>query len=54
VLNAEQQLTATRRDLAQATYNYILSVLRLKAAAGALNEDDLAYVNQWLETPPQP
>lgn len=54
VLNAEQQLTATRRDLAQATYTYILSVLRLKAAAGALGEDDMAYVNQWLEAPPRP
>jgi len=32
VLNAEQQLSAARRDLAQALYNTILSQLRLKAA----------------------
>jgi hypothetical protein len=24
-------------------------VLKLKAAAGTLGEDDLVYVNQWLE-----
>lgn len=45
VLNAQQQLYATRRDLYQAEYNYLLSQLRLKASAGALNEDDLAAVN---------
>ena len=49
VLNTQQQLTGTRRDLAQATYNYALSVLKLKAAAGTLGEDDLAHVNQWLQ-----
>jgi outer membrane protein len=49
VLNAQQQLFSTRRDLAQATYNYILSLLRLKAATGELTEDDLIRVNAWLE-----
>jgi tetratricopeptide (TPR) repeat protein len=38
-----------RRDYAQAIYNYLLNVLRLKAAVGTLSEDDLIYVNQWLE-----
>jgi len=46
VLNAQQQLFATRRDLYQAQYNYLLSKLRLKAAIGSLNEDDLQKVNQ--------
>ncbi|MBI3067672.1 MAG: TolC family outer membrane protein [Betaproteobacteria bacterium] len=50
VLNAQQQLYSARRDLAQAKYNYILSLLKLKAAVGQLSEDDLARVNQWLET----
>jgi outer membrane protein len=45
VLNAQQQLYATRRDLLQAEYNYLLSQLRLKAATGTLNEDDLKKVN---------
>ena len=49
VLNAQQQLISTRRDYAQAIYNYAINVLKLKAAAGTLSDDDLAYVNQWLE-----
>jgi outer membrane protein len=49
VLNAQQQQFSTRRDLAQARYNYILSLLRLKAAVGTLTEDDLVKVNAWLE-----
>jgi outer membrane protein len=49
VLNAQQQLSQTRRDLAQAKYNYILSLLRLKAAAGALTERDVSLVNGWLD-----
>jgi len=48
VLNAQQQLYATRRDLYQAQYNYLLSQLRLKAAAGSLDEADLSKVNQAL------
>lgn len=49
VLNAQQQLSQTRRDLAQAKYNYILALLRLKAAAGQLTEQDLTAVNAWLD-----
>ena len=49
VLNAQQQLFSTRRDLAQALYNYVLSLLKLKAAAGKLTEDELIKVNAWLE-----
>jgi outer membrane protein len=45
VLNAQQQLYATRRDLYQAQYNYLLSQLRLKAAVGTLGEEDLNKVN---------
>jgi outer membrane protein len=49
VLNAQQQLSQTRRDLAQAKYNYILALLRLKSAAGQLSEQDLVAVNAWLD-----
>ena len=49
VLNATQQIFTTRRDLAQAAYTYVLSLLRLKAAVGRLDEDDLAKVNAWLK-----
>jgi hypothetical protein len=38
VLNAQQQLFQTRRDLAVARYNTIVNSLRLKAVAGALRE----------------
>ncbi|MDD4979165.1 MAG: TolC family outer membrane protein [Gallionella sp.] len=48
VLNAQQQLYATRRDLYQSEYNYLGNMLRLKAAVGNLDEADLAKVNQAL------
>ena len=48
LLNARQQLFGARRDLAQALYSYILSRLRLNAAAGALTEVDVKQVNGWL------
>jgi outer membrane protein len=48
VLNAQQQLSQTRRDLAQAKYNYILTLLRLKSAVGQLTDQDLTLVNAWL------
>jgi outer membrane protein len=49
VLNAQQQLYATRRDLARARYDTSLAQLRLKAAAGQLTEDEIASVNALLE-----
>ncbi|HXF16393.1 MAG TPA: TolC family protein, partial [Burkholderiales bacterium] len=49
VLNAEQQLAAAQRDLAQAVYNTILSQLKLKAAVGKLAEADLADINGLLK-----
>ncbi|BBP05717.1 outer membrane protein [Sulfuriferula plumbiphila] len=48
VLNAQQQMYSAKRDLAAARYNYILSSLRLKAAAGTLSETDLGEVDKWL------
>ena len=48
VLNAQQQLFSTRRDLYQAQYNYLMSELRLKQAVGTLGEEDLGKVNQAL------
>ena len=49
VLNATQQLISARRDHAQAVYTYAINVLKLKAAAGTLGDDDVAYVNTWLQ-----
>jgi outer membrane protein len=48
VLNAQQQVFQTRRDLQQARYNYLLSTLRLKAATGSLSEPDVEEVNRTL------
>jgi outer membrane protein len=45
VLNAQQQMYSTRRDLYQAQYNYLVSKLRLKVATGSLQEADLEQVN---------
>jgi len=50
VLNAQQQLYATRRDLARARYDTLVNGLRLKAAAGTLREEDLAQVNTLLQS----
>jgi outer membrane protein len=48
VLNAQQQVFQTRRDLQQARYNYLMNTLRLKSAAGLLAEADVAEVNRAL------
>jgi outer membrane protein len=48
VLNAQQQLFLTRRDLAVQRYNLITNNLRLKAAAGTLRDEDLEQVNRAL------
>ena len=50
VLNAQQQLFSTKRDLARARYDTLLNGLRLKAAAGTLTEEDLEAVNRLLGT----
>ncbi len=50
VLNAQQQFYSAKRDLLQARYTYLLSVLQLKGAAGVLQEKDIAEVSQMLET----
>lgn len=48
VLNTQQIVYQTRRDLAQAYFNYLMGVLRLKSAVGTLNEDDLVDINRRL------
>jgi len=48
VLNAQQQVFQTRRDLAVARYNTITNSLRLRAAASTLKEEDLELVNRAL------
>jgi len=49
VLNAEQQVYSTQRDLAKARFDTLLAQLKLKATVGALGEDDLQQVNALFE-----
>ena len=49
VLNAQQQLYSTRKDLAKARYDAIMNGLKLKSAAGILREEDLVKVNGLLK-----
>jgi outer membrane protein len=48
VLNAQQQVYQTRRDLQQARYNFLINTLRLKAATGTLAEADVVRLNATL------
>lgn len=48
VLQSRQQLFSAQTDHAQARYNYIDQLLRLKRAAGSLDKKNLEQVNGWL------
>lgn len=48
VLNSQQELYRARRNFSRARYDYILQRLRLKQAAGTLQQDDLQLVSAWL------
>ena len=52
VLNAEQLLYNAQRDYAASRYNYLVSVLSLKNAAGRLTEKDLAEIDHLLDACP--
>jgi protease secretion system outer membrane protein len=44
LLNAQQQLYTSQRDLAQARYTYLIGLLRLRAAAGTLDMSSVREV----------
>jgi outer membrane protein len=48
VLDAERELFFSRTQYARARYDYILNTLRLKRAAGLINEDDLVQIDKLL------
>lgn len=48
VLNATTQLYSSKRNLSDAKYNYLTSLLQLKYAVGTLTADDLVYLNNML------
>ncbi len=49
VLNVQQNVYSTRRDLADAYFKYLIGLLRLKAAVGALSDQDIEYLNRQLK-----
>lgn len=51
ILNAQRVYFSAKRDYANARYRYILSLLRLKEAAGILAPDDIYQLNKWLQAP---
>ena len=48
VLLAQRNAFAAQQDYMNARYDYVINVLRLKQAAGQLDEQALAEINQWL------
>ena len=54
VLDAQRQLFITKRDLAAARYNTLLTSLRLRANSGVLSESDLFAINGLLKPPGSP
>jgi outer membrane protein len=48
VLNAQQAVFAARQGFANARYDYVISGLKLKQAAGQLAESDLDELEQYL------
>lgn len=48
VLNATTQLYSSKRNLSDAKYNYLTSLLQLKYAVGTLTASDLDYLNNML------
>jgi outer membrane protein TolC len=48
VLNAQQQVFESKRNLARARYTYVFNRLELQRVAGELDESDVEAVNRWL------
>jgi len=48
VLNAQQKLYDSKRNLAKARYQYMLNIMQLKDSAGKLSVSDVEEVNGWL------
>jgi outer membrane protein len=48
VLNAQQQVFSTKRDLSKARYDAIMNGLKLKAATGSLADTDIEEINRLL------
>lgn len=49
VLDTQRDLLSAKRDHARSRYDYLLDILRLKQAAGSLEENDLRLINALLQ-----
>ena len=49
LLDSQQQYFSTQRDYSFAKYNYLLSLLNLKAAAGILSKADIEQLDLLLK-----
>jgi protease secretion system outer membrane protein len=49
LLNAQQQLYTSQRDRSQARFNYLNSLLKLRAAAGTLSPDDVREISLYFQ-----
>jgi outer membrane protein len=54
VLASRQQLVQAQTDYARSRYDYILNVIRLRLAAGNLDEGTVTEINQWLSSAAEP
>jgi outer membrane protein len=52
VLNARRNLVQAQTDYSGSRYDYILSMLQLRLAAGNLNFAQLVAINSWLVAAP--
>jgi outer membrane protein, protease secretion system len=48
LLNAQQQLFVSQRDLAQARYQYLLGLMRLRALSGMIGDADVREIGAYL------
>ncbi|USX15518.1 TolC family outer membrane protein [Oxalobacteraceae bacterium OTU3CAMAD1] len=49
LLNAQQQLVTSQRDLAQARYSYLIGLMRVKAASGTLTAADIYDLSRYFQ-----
>jgi outer membrane protein len=49
VLDTQRDLLSAKRDHARSRYDYLVDMLRLKQAAGILDEEDLKLINALLQ-----
>ena len=54
VLQTQRVFFAAQRDYANARYDYVLDMLRLKQVAGTLGPQDINDLNNWLVAPDSP